>query len=556
MLLTQTGLFQIIQSVLDKSEIYKPNLFYMLLLLAATFISISIAMVAWKRRQFGQVASTITLFMAAVAWWALTYALHWSGVSRLFEHFWLNATYLGVVLVPTTYFAFALHFTGNGERLTKRVITILAIEPLLTLCFLWTDKLHGLFFAGNQFVGKCSILDGGIWFWVNAIYSYLIMLMAVVVLLRFFRKCGGFRRKQILVVLAGALVPWAASIISLAGPGLVYDLDLTPFAFIFTGAAFAYALSRLNLLSIVPVARDALVEIMTDGFFVVDLENRVVDINLAAQEFLGISKASIGRNAEELFKNTPELVKLYRDVTEGEFEFFTGYYGKRHLHMQVVPLFDNKIEYSGRLFIFRDVTEKKMGEIEIQKANSRLTEQLTEIQTLQMELRKQAIRDPLTNLYNRRYLEEFLDKALAASERDQSCLSVLIVDIDHFKKFNDEYGHRAGDAILRRLGELMLHKTRKGDDIACRYGGEEFVIVLANTVLEDAVLRAEGFRSSFEALKVSVEENDLSATVSIGVAVYPFHGTSADELLHAADNALYRAKEAGRNCIKKARLED
>ncbi|MCP4647755.1 MAG: PAS domain-containing protein, partial [bacterium] len=326
------------QFLMRTSGDIEQNSLYMLLLLTAAVISASIAVTAWKRRQIGPNASVIALFMAAAAWWALAYAIHWSGLFRLYTHFWLNATYLGIAVVPTAYFVFALHFTGHGSWLTRRKKFYLAVEPVLTLLFLWTDKLHGLFFAGHQREGTSSILEGGVWFWVNITYSYILILIAFVVLLLFLRKAGTLRRKQIILVLAGALIPWVSSAVGLADAGPVSDLDLTAFAFTLTGAAFAYALFRLNLLNIVPVARDALVEIMTDGFFVVDLENHVVDINLAAQELLGIPKASIGEDAEYLFRHTPDLVELYKNVKEGEFEFFTEYYGNRHLHMQVVPL--------------------------------------------------------------------------------------------------------------------------------------------------------------------------------------------------------------------------
>lgn len=538
-------------STLHQGRVFEPpqNLLYSLLLLAAALTSGYIAVVAWKRVQIGPTASSISLFMVASAWWGLTYAIHWSGIFHSSGLFWLDATYIGVVTVPTAYFAFALHYTGNGKWLTRRTIAILGIEPVLTLIMLWTDKYHGWFFADNQTAGGCAILDGGPWFWLNIAYSYLLVLISFVILIRFAHSSGSLHRKQVSLILAGSLIPWVSSVISVLNISPVPDLDLTPFAFTLTGIAFAYALFRLNLLNIVPVARDALVEIMSDGFFVVDLENKVVDINLAAQELLGLSKLSIGKNAEELFRNTPDLVELYKNVREGQFEFFTEFYGQRHLDMRVVTLYDNKNKPTGRLYIFRDITKRKTVEIEIQKANDQLQQQISEIKTLQAELHRQAVRDPLTELYNRRYLEETLEKELSRADREGTTLCILMLDIDHFKAFNDTYGHRAGDAVLRELGKLLLQNTREGGDIACRYGGEEFVIVFVNTSLQHAGERAEEFRTAFETMQVSVGEDQLSATVSIGVAAFPVHGSSGEEVLHTADKALYQAKETGRNRV-------
>ncbi|MCK5786619.1 MAG: diguanylate cyclase [Candidatus Sabulitectum sp.] len=534
----------------------RQNTLFMILLLLAALISGQIAMVAWKRRRIGPVASAVALFMLASCWWGLTYAFHWSGALEPSNMFWLDTTYLGVVIVPTAYLAFALYFTGHGNWLTKRKIAILAIEPVLTLILLWTDSFHHLFFGGTQFTNGTAILSGGPGFWLNIVYSYLMILIAFGFLARFAVTTTGTHRKQAVLILTGSLIPWASSAISVLDISPVPGLDLTPFAFTLTGLVFAFALFRLNLLKIVPVARGALVEVMSDGFFVTDLNNHVVDINLAAQEFLGITKASIGKNAEVLFRNTPELVESYRDVAEGQYEVFTEYYGQRYLDMRVVPLYDSRNEYTGRLYIFRDITERKTVENEVREANIRLKEQLSEIENLQEELRMQAIRDPLTALYNRRYLEESLEKELSRARREGTPVSILMLDIDHFKVFNDTFGHRVGDAVLRALGELLLQHTRNGGDIACRYGGEEFVIVLTGTTLENASHRAEQFRIAFEEMRVTVGGAELSATASIGVAAFPLHGSTGEAVLHAADQALYQAKETGRNRVVVWEKED
>jgi diguanylate cyclase (GGDEF)-like protein len=123
-----------------------------------------------------------------------------------------------------------------------------------------------------------------------------------------------------------------------------------------------------------------------------------------------------------------------------------------------------------------------------------------------------------------------------------------MMDIDHFKDLNDRYGHQAGDLMLEELGKLLRKSSRQGD-IACRYGGEEFVVVMPGASLENARQRAEYWRQSFYALQIPYELHNLHATLSIGVAVFPVHGVSADEVLNAADRAMYMAKSRGRNCV-------
>lgn len=172
--------------------------------------------------------------------------------------------------------------------------------------------------------------------------------------------------------------------------------------------------------------------------------------------------------------------------------------------------------------------------------------------SLQDRLREQSIRDPLTGLFNRRYLEESAVRELARSARRSLPLSMLMLDIDHFKAFNDLHGHAGGDALLAQFGQLLASMTRK-EDIACRYGGEEFTLILPEADLMAASERAEALRAAVAGLQASHLGQLLpQVTASIGVACYPQHGESAHALMQAADTALYRAKKLGRDRVEVA----
>jgi len=188
-----------------------------------------------------------------------------------------------------------------------------------------------------------------------------------------------------------------------------------------------------------------------------------------------------------------------------------------------------------------DITERKMVEKALRDANELLENRLTEIEQLQTQLREQAIRDYLTGLYNRRYLDETMEREIARSNREAHHLSVVIMDIDHFKGVNDVYGHQAGDEVLVALGDL-LKKNSRSSDIACRYGGDEFVVVMPNAVAKDAFKRAEEWLRAFAKNRFSVNEMVFSTTLSIGVATYPLHASSPRGLFQAADEALYHSK--------------
>src|SRR5688572_27884294 len=168
---------------------------------------------------------------------------------------------------------------------------------------------------------------------------------------------------------------------------------------------------------------------------------------------------------------------------------------------------------------------------------------------LREALLDQSIRDPLTELYNRRYMEEALKQQLSRVTRQLHPLGLIMIDIDHFKNFNDAYGHAAGDALLRELGKLLQSHIR-GGDVACRYGGEEFLLIMPDASLEAAHQRAKQLQ--LEAKKLRVQDAGQSfdgITLSLGVAIYPEHGRSIDSVLRAADAALYRAKQEGRDRV-------
>ncbi|HAU1734405.1 sensor domain-containing diguanylate cyclase [Legionella pneumophila] len=207
-------------------------------------------------------------------------------------------------------------------------------------------------------------------------------------------------------------------------------------------------------------------------------------------------------------------------------------YGLLYLEVNLkqLPLFDE----NQRLLItaFAELTALAL-------ANVRLGE----------SLRYQSIRDPLTGLYNRRYLEDFLFKQLHQAERTKASFAILMLDLDHFKKINDTFGHEAGDFVLKEIGQILNNDIRLGD-VATRYGGEEFVLLLFDVDANAAKTRADNLRSAISKLQVKYGAQYVGqVTASIGISIYPDDAKSPDELIEAADKALYQAKNKGRNMV-------
>lgn len=167
---------------------------------------------------------------------------------------------------------------------------------------------------------------------------------------------------------------------------------------------------------------------------------------------------------------------------------------------------------------------------------------------LREKLRTQALRDPLTSLYNRRYMEDVLERYANLAERNGSPLSAIMIDLDHFKRLNDEHGHAVGDAVLRAAALAIVGAIRPSD-VACRYGGEELVVLLPDCSLAEALGKAELLRARIESLS---DIHGTRITASLGVATMPETTSNMTEILPSADAALYRAKQGGRNRVEAA----
>jgi diguanylate cyclase (GGDEF)-like protein len=195
-----------------------------------------------------------------------------------------------------------------------------------------------------------------------------------------------------------------------------------------------------------------------------------------------------------------------------------------------------------------EITFRRKTERELRNANQVLQFQIERVEMLQAQLQEQAVRDSLTDLFNRRYLQEMLDVEIARATRSRTSLAVLMIDCDQLKHINDTYGHKTGDDALIHIANVIRERTRAGD-IACRYGGDEFVVIFTNVSEETAFGRAENLRNGIAALPLPHKDKKINICVSIGVAVFPAHSAHGEQLLQKADQALYAAKHRGKNRV-------
>ena len=234
----------------------------------------------------------------------------------------------------------------------------------------------------------------------------------------------------------------------------------------------------------------------------------------------------------------------------GNLEFEVQGLKGRHcwLESHAVPLRNSLGQITSLLAITRDITERKQHQKMQEEIKQKLETQLAEITALQLRLQEQAVRDPLTGLNNRRYLDEILPRELSRAKREGYQLALIMLDLDYFKKVNDTYGHAAGDEVLKYLSSIISNNARESD-IICRYGGEEFIVVLPRMPLEHAMQKVEAWRLMFSENPVKHGDLWINVTLSAGISEFPQHGSDDSKLIALADEALYKSKKEGRNRV-------
>lgn len=522
---------------------------YAFVIAVSAFATLTVLLLTRRRTAPG--SSALRAMLLGMFIWGFSYALTWALVPLEMKIYWLKVMFAGIVMVPGLFLIFTLRITQRDNWITFRSLSLLFIEPTLVLILVWAAprsvfaSIEPLIMDGYHIIQ----IERGILFWINTAYSYILILFSFALLTISYRTANSFFKKQYLMILLGSIVPVAFSLYTQSGKISSSDLDRAPLAFGISGIVYVYAIYRHRFMDLVPIARSRLIEKMSDGVLVLDLQGRIVDINPAMRNFLEEDPSSfIGRNISETLQIWNENTGHLLTGLETRTELRLPHRPSRYLDLRVTPLYDDDQNLSGRLIIFRDVTDRKEVEKDLRHAMDRMQTQLIEINLLQEQLRDQAIRDPLTNLFNRRYLEETLERELARASRELYPLCIVMMDIDHFKNVNDTYGHEAGDIVLKTLADTVTTQSRQGDFV-CRFGGEEFVLVMPNIGIEVAKERVNSLHRFIASQYISFGRFNINITLSMGVALYPKHGDTRELLLRAADRALYTAKNAGRNRV-------
>jgi diguanylate cyclase (GGDEF)-like protein/PAS domain S-box-containing protein len=288
---------------------------------------------------------------------------------------------------------------------------------------------------------------------------------------------------------------------------------------------------------------------------ITDLKGNVVYVNPYFHELTGYTcEEIIGKNPRILRsgKTPPERYeKMWDTIRAGKTwrgEFLNKKKnGELYWELAIISsVRDEEGKILNYIGVKNDITKRKQAEFDLKKANKLLKDRLETIMDLQKQLKEQAIRDPLSNLYNRRFLLERIDNDFEMARRNKQPLSIAMLDIDLFKSINDAYGHFAGDAAIQALAKLLQKELRK-TDLICRYGGDEFMVVLFDCDPAKAMSVIENIRRIFNSDSINSENTRINLSLSAGISTFPADGDNFENVLARADAALYFSKNNGRN---------
>ena len=450
----------------------------------------------------------------------------------------LKIEYLGAPLIAVFWFLFALYYNNYSIK-NKAVMALLFIVPITTIVMLYTNEHH--YFHYKTFTIDTSgpfpvaITQKGWWYYVDFVYKMIVAFAGLALFAFSYGKTTGYRRRQAKTIFIGALSLWVGNFLQTLGIA-PYGIDIEPFILSAALPLSGFAMSRLRMFDLVPIARDKVFKTMSASVIVLDERLRVVDFNDSAGSILpALSDDAIGKDVAAVFPEGSTLDMPALTQNE-EAEITLPVAGGMRFYSVSCARVGDTGKDSGLIISLYDITESK----EMLKKMHRL-----------------ASLDALTQVFSRWYFMDAFQREIERCKVDGGSLSLILLDIDHFKQVNDRHGHLTGDCVLRTV-TAMLRQTLGKDALLGRYGGEEFSILLPGVEQEEAAAVAESLRAAAAGAETTLDETVVRVTISLGVAGVVFVPGAAqrlenakicDSLILAADTALYRAKQEGRNRV-------
>jgi diguanylate cyclase (GGDEF)-like protein len=441
--------------------------------------------------------------------------------------FWNQVQYVAVPFVAALWYLVALLYTRRIRRLKGWMLAALFAIPAMSFLLRLTNASHHLYYTAMHLVWVAThpylYLTKGPAYYVQSAYNLVLMAAILLLFSREYRQSKASKRQRSLLLLVSSLLPFAGLIMILADFlewGLDYSILLFPVSLIL----IMIAIARYDFLEVRTLARGEIFEHAAEALMLLDMDFRIIDFNNAAAVFC--NRFGITLQPGQMESVLKDHVKLSDIILSPEPVEFQGQDGRMH-------------EVTTRI-----MKDRRGHALAMIKTISDITDRVI----IQERLEQLATTDELSQLYNRRYFMELAEKEFDRARRYDESFCVFMMDIDRFKRINDQWGHAAGDAVIRTVGSLIRQRFRS-TDVVGRLGGEEFVVLLPRCTLSNAREVAESFRRLVAETETLYGDEPITVTISIGISCFDREADSIDSILRHADQALYQSKADGRNQV-------
>ncbi|WP_353573029.1 histidine kinase N-terminal 7TM domain-containing protein [Candidatus Albibeggiatoa sp. nov. BB20] len=467
-----------------------------------------------------------TMFCALI--WNFGFAAEIISPTLKSKLIWANIQFFGIAFLSLGWLAMIMLATGQSRQ-TLRLIPFFGIIPALTILIIWTNPYHHLFRLNPSLLTTnvpFPILnsDYGAYFYaVHAPYGYFLFAASLFLLIKFWKKAPTVYRKQSFILILSVIVPLLVDLLYVLGITPIPSFNFTSIMFTLSGVLLSISILKHDFLDILPLAYEVAINEMDIGVIILDVSSRISLLNPAIEKITGVSNnQAVGKDAKQIFPTLAHVldsdlkkteVIILQDNTEYTYQ------------LQRSSILHSQKEIVGQIITLHDISEQTR---------------------LLKKTEKQAITDSLTNALNRRALIMYGEQEIQRAHRYQRELSLILLDVDNFKYINDHHGHLGGDYILKKIVQTIQNIIRDNDFIF-RYGGDEFVVLLIEADASQAYKISE--RIHDELIHITIEDEHPSPAkvlISAGVTVLT-PDDNLDRLLNRADQALYKAKAAGKN---------
>jgi len=504
-----------------------------LLLVAASLLLLCIALYSFTHRKTPG-ALAFSILITATLIWTLGSFFELIATTLQGKIFWRNIQQIGVFALPISTVYFSIVYTRSIQYM--KFAYAATVPSVLSVLLIFTNGLHHFMRLGYTLektaaFGESLVVHLTTFGSILVAYNFILPFAAVAILLNFARKIAPGFRKQIYLIVFCILLTFIAALVKTAileENGIYIQIAVlnTPsFLIMF------YCIFKHRTFSLSPIARDKVFEVINQGIVVIDEDSAIIEANSYAinilEEYLCIKKP-LGSRLDQVNTQYPELNRLIAAEKEDRIEINAENESEGVcISLNYYPLYHSKNKFIGSVLIINNITVQKLFE---------------------RSLEEKAERDFLTNLLNKFGFQKALQQNILLADGNSWQYSILMIDIDNFKKINDTFGHAAGDIILRHFTGILKQNIRS-EDIASRFGGDEFTVVFPNVLREKAFQIAERIRNTVAAKEVRLNSDQkILYSISIGIADSSDENLDFDEILERADQALYKAKNKSRNC--------